>query len=458
MIREFSLEETAEYLGAEYDGDPISYSGVSTDSRTIKAGELYVALLGEEHDGHAYMDSAKAKGAAGFLVAKSKNVPGRNIIEVDDTREAYGLLGQMNRRLFEGKVVGITGSSGKTSTKNMLSAILSEAGLTWSTPNNFNNEIGVPRTLLAIGEQHQFAVVELGARKVGDIRYIGQLTEPDVAVLLNAGESHLGIFGSYDNIVKTKGEIYKTAREDGFCILNLDDPAEGYWRAENPNANFVTFSLSDGLADVSGRIRSATNSGSDVEISIADGLDLPLAGENFELHLPLPGKHNVSNALASIAVAICLGVTIEQIKSGLESLIPTSGRLSPSLTSSGINLIDDSYNANPSSVKAALQVLAMQESKTIAVLGTMAELGADAQKLHEEVARCALDLGINELLALGEFAYQMQSLFGENAKAFDEKDLLVKHLKKNIKPGDTVLIKGSRFMLMDEIVNALTDK
>lgn len=454
MIKPLMLSKIAVATSGELIGEDKPIQSVSIDTRSINAGELFVALKGEHFDGHGYVTKAESAGCSAMVVETAQNVACPQVM-VTDTREALGKIAGLNRDNFSGKLVGITGSSGKTTAKNMLASILAQAGNAYATKGNFNNEVGVPLTLLALAPEHEYAVVEMGARQVGDIAYLGSFVRPDVAVLLNVGDAHIDVFGSYDNIVSAKSEIFNSVGENGVVVFNADDPAAEKWQEMTAHQNTLRFSASGNEADVWAEVveyqqdycrfmlcttKSGTNNTDRIDIT-----------------LPMPGHHNVLNSLAAAAAAIAVGLSLVQIKSGLENSANDSGRLHAIDLSNGTRVIDDSYNANPSSMKAALDVLALYEGKTCAVLGEMAELGDFAERLHLQVAEHAKQSKVERVLLVGPYAKQMAEVLGERAQAFDNKQELLKTLQASLTGKETVLIKGSRCAAMDEIVTQLME-
>jgi UDP-N-acetylmuramoyl-tripeptide--D-alanyl-D-alanine ligase len=462
MIDSILLSELAVATQGELQGKDIEFSAVSIDTRTLSHGDLYIALKGEQFDGHQFMDQAIDKGCAALVVSdlsiKSQTLSERPYLIVSDTLNALGECARINRERFSGPVIGLTGSSGKTSTKNMLECILQEKGKTCATQGNFNNEVGVPLTLLSITEQHQFAVVEMGARKLGDIRYLSRFVQPDVAILLNAGTAHIDIFGSQENIAKAKGEIFTELKPGSAAVVNLDDPANKAWLVSLKGKAVLTFSLDSANADIfaTGMLCDDTSC----------RFDLNYRGMKQTIHLPVPGQHNILNSLAASAAAIHLGFDLSEIAQGLEKLSTVAGRLMSIPCSEGLMIIDDSYNANPASMKAALDVLALRTGFKVAVLGEMAELGDFSRKLHLELAKYIATSLVDRVYLIGAHAQEMAELIGSKAIASDSKAAVLESLEQldhifdeheayNELVKTSILIKGSRSTAMDELVDMI---
>jgi len=447
------MSQVAEALGATLHGHDVMMSGVSKDTRDIRAGDLYVALKGERFDGHSFVAEAAAAGAVGALVSEavSLDVPQ---VQVADTRLALGQLAAYWRQKFTGKLIGITGSNGKTSVKEMCRKILVDhAGQSavLSTRGNLNNDIGLPLMLLELREQHRFAVIEMGANHVGEIDYLTSLARPDVALVNNVGPAHLEGFGSLENIARAKAEIYNGLSANGTAIINLDDAFSTFWKAycaENcPAKRIIGFSMRDARADV--------------YAEAIDGNRYRIVTENAraELKLKVPGRHNVMNALAATAATLSLGLPLSSIVASLSSFENIKGRLTVRDTEAGYRVIDDTYNANPLSVSAAIDVLAGMQGrdtdKTVLVLGDMAELGATAEQLHADIGKKAKQAGIRELYATGKLSINTVAAFGENGFYFDSKNELIDVLKRKLTGNEVVLVKGSRSAAMEEVVERI---
>lgn len=444
-MRTFSLSELAHPLAAELQGADVRVSAVSTDSRSIRPGELFVALKGENFDGHGFLPAAEAAGACAALVSEpvDTSLP---TLQVDDTELALGLLGAFNRSQFRGTVVGITGSCGKTSCKNMLAAIFGRQAQTLATEGNLNNEIGLPLTLLRLAPEHRYAVLEMGAGKPGDIAYLRELARPQVSVLLNAQAAHLERLGSLENVALTKGAILADLGRDGCAIYPADSEFTPLWRDMAGDARRLEFGFGDAAA---------------VHVSELDCrgdkslFRLHMGGDSVAVELPLPGRHNVANAMAAAAAAVAAGLDLARVAAGLACVPPQSGRLTRQSGRGGIDLVDDSYNANPASVKAAVDVLKDLAGRRIMVLGSMAELGDDSARFHAEVGEYARAQGIDALWCTGLYTEQAVEAFGIGGSYFDSRDALCEALLAFLAPGDTVLVKGSRSAGMEQVVAQL---
>ena len=447
MIGRCTLSTLVDVTNGELRGNEQSFGSVSTDTRSIQRGDLFVALHGPNFDGNRYVLNAKEQGAIAALVDTYQNVDLPQV-KVADTLKALGAIAGHNRQLFNGKVIAITGSSGKTSVKEILAELLNEQGETLATAGNFNNHIGAPLTLLRIGEEHKYAVIELGASAVGEIDYTASIVKPDISILTNAGSAHLEGFGSYENIVKAKGEIISSLGLDGVAILNADDPAFEHWqRVANPR-KVCAFSLKQGAgADIWG-----------VSISLfpdSSSFEWGWEGGRVAILLPLPGEHNIANALAAASAANLLGVAWNDIQKTLSELKSIKGRLELAKSQLGYTVINDTYNANPSSTKAALDVLAKSSGFRVAVLGDMGELGVDVAELHKQVGQYAKDGRADALYAVGEFAKDIVSGYGSGAREFSSKQALVDVLMKDVREDATYLVKGSRSSAMETVVEEM---
>ena len=444
MIEPMALSTIANVCRGRLQGADVSISSVVIDSRLVTLGSLFVALRGEHVDGHKYISAAANNGAVAALV----NMPDDRLpfVEVNDSYAAIGAIARENRSRFDGAVVALTGSSGKTSTKEILAALLATRGSVLATEGNYNNELGVPLTLLRVNARHDYAVVEMGAAKAGDIRYLCDFARPDIAILTNAQPAHIQGFGSLDGVANTKGEIFESLPSEGLAVINADDPYCSRWQEMAAHCRQVTFSVDAASADV-----------------FASDIQLEAGSSRFTLHcpagivavaLPLPGRHMVANALAATAAALELGVELETLAEGFCQVHNASGRLSRE-TIGGVTLIDDSYNANPGSVRAAIDVLATEKGSRALVLGTMAELGDNAAAQHCRIAEYAAGAGIERFVVVGEYASAMAEAFGEGARIYADNSALLSVIDKEIQGIDAVLIKGSRSAAMEAVVQVL---
>lgn len=444
-MRAFSLTELVQPLAASLVAGEASFDSVCSDTRELQAGQLFVALSGENFDGNKFVAAAAARGAAAALVS----APGDYAIPtltVADTRQALGRLAALNRAHFTGTLIGITGSSGKTTVKNMIASILQRVGATLATAGNFNNEIGVPLTLLQLRPEHRYAVLEMGAARAGDIEYLCRLAAPQVSVLLNALPAHLEGFGSVAAVASAKGEILSGIAAQGTAVFNADSEYAELWRELAGSNRCLDFGLAKAAV-------SAANIAESIAGSSSFTLCSPL-GE-IAITLPMPGRHNIYNALAAAAACLAAGVELTAIQAGLASVQSEPGRLQPLLAAGGVRLFDDSYNANPGSVRAAIDVLAALPGKRWLLLGEMRELGPDSAILHRAVGEYAAQRGIDCLWAVGAETATTVEGFGDGGRHFSERDALCAALGGKLREGDVVLVKGSRSTHMETVVAAV---
>ncbi len=449
MISTIRLSTLAKLMGAKFSGEDLSCTGISVDTRTLLKNELYVALKGEQIDGHAFIAEAEAKGAAA-IIASEKIQTSLPTLMVKDTRVALGQLAKSYRDSFAIPIVAVTGSCGKTSVKEMLYSILSCAYPVLATEANFNNEIGVPLTLLKLRPEHKVAIVEMGARKPNDIGYLMQLTSPSVSILTNAGTAHVEIFGSENAIAQAKGQIFEYLAPTGTAIINQDDKNCDYWKSVLRGQKLITFGIEN--TDKSKPDIGCSNIQQDISMQFELLTDIG----TITIQMSVLGKHNVMNALAAAAGARALNISLENIQKGLAQFKAVPGRLENKIGIYGVQIIDDSYNANPSSVSAAMAVLAQSPREKILVLGDMKELGTKGPRLHYEVGIEAKQLGIDKIFCVGELSTHTAEGYGVGAQHYADKQNLIKDLKRCLEAKPTsVLIKGSRSMEMEEVVRAL---
>lgn len=422
-------------------GEDVAIECVERDSRQVQAGDLFLALKGERFDAHEFVPAIVGKASAALVsTLQPVNLPQ---VVVNDVRLALGQLAAAWRKQFTKPVVGLTGSNGKTTLKEMLTAILGLQGQTLATLGNLNNDIGVPLTLLRVRQEHDFAVIEMGANHFDEISYLTQIARPDVAVINNAGAAHLEGFGDIAGVAKAKGEIFQGLTPSGYAVINADDTYADYWIELNDGHPMVTFGINQS-ATVQGRIDASNK------------LYIETAGQSIKVDLKLLGRHNQMNALAAAAVARSLGIDLALIKQGLESLQAVKGRLYPKQGLHAGLVIDDTYNANPTSTAAAVDVLASFQGKKIMVLGDMGELGESGEQLHAAIGQQAKQLGIDGLYTLGKLSAQASVAFGDKAHAFTDLGALLNALQHDLQPNTTVLVKGSRSARMERVVEALT--
>ncbi len=440
------LDEAARAAGGVPAGERVLFSGVTTDSRAVAPGDLFVALAGERFDGHAYVREALARGAVAALVSR-RGLPEREVpqVVVPDTRAALGRLAAAWRARFALPVLALTGSNGKTTVKEMLAAILAAhcggRGDVLATEGNLNNDIGLPLMLLRLREHHRYAVLEMGMNHLGEIATLTRLASPDAALVNNAHRAHIGMLGSLEAIARAKGEIYSGLRPGGIALVNADEPFADYWRGLAAGHRVVDFGTAEG-AVVRGRV---------------DGgqLRLTTPTDAFAVTLQVPGEHNARNAIAACAGAFALDVPPRAIQAGLSAFAGTPGRLERRRAAAGAELVDDTYNANPDSMKAAIRVLARLPGRRVLVMGDMGELGEGAASLHAEIGAFARGAGIERLLALGPESLHAVEAFGEGATHFADLEALVAAAGAEAGPGATLLVKGSRFMRMERVVERL---
>ncbi|WP_158971731.1 UDP-N-acetylmuramoyl-tripeptide--D-alanyl-D-alanine ligase [Paraglaciecola sp. L3A3] len=426
-------------------------TGVSTDTRSIQDGDVFLALEGPNFDGHKFVQQAKDKGAIALIVARpvETDLP---FVVVDDTKLALGALGAAVKAEVAPKTIAITGSSGKTTVKEMVAAILSRRGKVLATKGNFNNDLGVPMTLLRLEKQHEFAVIEMGANHLGEIAYTTELVKPDVATIVNAAAAHLEGFGSLLGVARAKSEIFKGLGESGLAIVNADSQFAEFWLGKLKYNKVQTFSA-ENQADV-----------------YAEDIILGLDGcAQFELITPigraaislsLPGNHNVSNALVAASLAIEVGANLDDVREGLRLMPHVSGRLHVKQLTNQVKIIDDTYNANVASVNAAIDLLASFAGRKILLLGDMAELGGKARFYHEQVGLYAKQKGIDQLYSLGVLSQSASEVYGEQGKHFSDLNQMVSFINEHVildQRDISILVKGSRSARMELVVKALEE-
>jgi UDP-N-acetylmuramoyl-tripeptide--D-alanyl-D-alanine ligase len=454
------LSEAARAIPAELRGEDRTFEAVSTDTRSLAPHALFVALKGERFDGHDFVARAADAGAAAAMVEESgsriqESAKSLSLLLVKNTRLALGTLSAYWRKKFSMPLVALTGSNGKTTVKEMLASILREAVLAESripnpescvlaTRGNLNNDIGVPLTLLELGPGHRYAVVEMGMNHAGEIRYLTRLAAPDVALVNNAGPAHFEFFGSVEAIARAKGEIFEGLQPAGTAVINADDHHASLWRALAGDRRVVEFGLSRPAA-VSARY-ALRYLESEIVVRTPQG--------EAQAVLKAPGLHNVRNALAASAAATALEVPAPAIARGLAGYAGIKGRLQKKAALHGATLIDDTYNANPESVRAAVSVLAQAPGRRLLVLGDMGELGSGAAQMHADIGGFARENGVERLLALGEHAAHAARAFGTGGRHFARIEDLLAEVENALAPDVVVLVKGSRFMQMERVVKS----
>jgi UDP-N-acetylmuramoyl-tripeptide--D-alanyl-D-alanine ligase len=445
------LSEIAAALNATIKGADVKITSIGTDSRSIVNQQLFVAIKGRHFDGNGFAPEAITRGAAAALISDEHSTATPSIL-VKDTRIALGTLAHYWRNQFTLPVVAVTGSNGKTTVKEMIAAILHLAkGNVLATKGNLNNDIGVPLTLLNLRSEHRCAVIEMGMNHLNEIRYLSNLACPQVAVVNNAGTAHIGELGSREAIAQAKGEIFEGLSSDGTAVINADDDFVDYWLSLNQGRKIITFGL-DQSADVSAEYRSL-DTHTNIRLKTPEGV--------IAFDIKALGRHNVCNALAASAVAVALGISNQFIAEGLGAFTAVQGRLYFYTGYQQATVIDDTYNANPDSMKAAIDVLVAQANvaakKLIFVMGDMAELGIEENAMHTEIGQYAKDKKLSTLFSFGHLSRQASTIFGHGGTHFDSLDALIARVKAEMQADTCVLVKGSRSMQMERVVNAIVD-
>ena len=439
------LREAAVLLDGVIVGEDAAFSTAGIDSRVLPPGALFVALTGLRVDGHDFVAAARERGACAALVSRKVADPLPQIC-VADTRRALGQLAAAWRSRFTGPLIALTGSNGKTTLKEMIAAILRVRGTTLATEGNLNNDLGVPLTLLRLNAEHRYAVIEMGANHHGEIAYLTGLARPDVAIINNAGPCHLDGFGDVAGVARGKGEIFQGLGPDGVAIINRDDEYADSWAGLNPGRRIASFGLE----------QSATVRGEILD-PVSNRFRLIAPEGEIEINLPLPGRHNIRNALAAAAAALTVGATLADIRQGLEGLRGVGGRLQRLHGRHGGAVIHDAYNANPASLAAALAAVGAEPGRKWLVLGDMLELGPTADALHAHSGREARSAGFERLYTLGEHSRAAAAAFAEGGNHYQDVDRLIADLSRDLQsdPPGVVLIKGSRGLRMERVVAAL---
>lgn len=437
------LDEIAATLDRPAQGLDIMIREITTDSRKAGPDSLFAALPGSRVDGHDFAAEAARRGAAALLLSRPLDLDLPQIV-VDDVLVALGKIASLLRDRMDPVVIGITGSNGKTTVKEMVASILRLENEVLSTRGNFNNELGLPLTLFGLEERHRYAVLEMGAGKTGDIDYLAGIAKPDVGLVNNIAPAHLEGFGSIEGVAITKGAMFAHLPPGGCAVMNADEPWLGRWQEMNTAGRTITFGTAP-ESDIRAEER-------------GEKCRLVTPDDTREINLPLPGRHNMLNAAAAAAIALALGIDLDRIARGLEQVVPVPGRLNLLRTGAGWTVIDDSYNANPASIYSALQVLSRQEGESWLVLGDMKELGPDSRKMHREVGENARAMGVRRLFTTGEMTAETAEAYGEGATHHESRDELIEAVCGEIRPGVICLVKGSRSMGMEAVVSALLDR
>lgn len=445
---QMQLSEAAEVLHTGLCGVDRSFIGCGTDSRTLKQGELFIALQGENFDGHKFLDKAIESGAVAAMLEHDPGHSRLPFILVQDTKGAMGKLASSWRSKFTLPLIAVTGSNGKTTVKEMLASILSQHAQVLATSGNLNNDIGVPLTLFGLHGQHKYAVIEMGANHPGEIAKLTAMARPDVALITLCAPSHIEGFGSIDGVAKAKAEIFSGLGADGIAIINLDDKYASQWQLIASEHQQLSFGI-DEAADIRAR---------NVQLDKVSGngrFILTTAEAEIEIELKLLGLHNIKNALAAAACCIALDIPLNQIRDGLDIMHAVKGRMQIKSGTKQTRIIDDTYNANPASLAAAIESACASSERCWLVLGDMGELGDTAISSHIHAGKLARASGIERLYLVGELATYAAEAFGRGARHFADKESLTSTLMQEVEEGLTILIKGSRSMAMEKVVQAL---
>lgn len=446
---QMTLAQAASLLGLTTAPAGVEFKGISIDTRTLQPGNLFVALPGEHVDGHDFIEQAHQKGAAAALVTRLVDTALPQLA-VADIVLALGQLAAAWRAQFTLPIAAVTGSNGKTTLKNMVASIMTAAchgdeKQVLATQGTLNNHLGLPLTLARLGKQHRYAAIEMGMNHPGEIEYLTKLTCPQVATITNAAACHLEGLGDIAGVARAKAEIFSGLPATGIAVLNRDDAFYPFWREIIAQHDYLTFGLHPD-ADVSADLQ---------ETALTQLIKLRTPQGHIDINLPLLGKHNVLNALAAAATALAIDIDLSAIKAGLEQIKPAPGRLQLHTLANGVNIIDDTYNANPFSLLAAVNTLASFAGNKILVLGDMKELGNDTVSLHHSAGESIRQAGINFLFTYGELSANTARAFGAGATHFNEQEKLVDALKPYLNSQTTILVKGSRSMRMEKIVAGL---
>ncbi len=444
-----TLQELAKILNVSLTNNT-AFTGISIDSRTLSPGNLFIAIIGESTDGHHYLAEAAAKGAVAVVASRPVETTLPQIL-VQDTTAALGQIGTAWRKQFNLPIIAVTGSNGKTTLKNMIANILLAAANNngnevLATQGTLNNQWGLPLTLARLGKEHRYAVIEMGMNHFGEIDYLTHLTSPTVATITNAAACHLEGLGDIAGVARAKGEIFGGLATDGIAVLNRDDAFFPYWHGIIGEKRFITFGY---------------HPDADVRTDYNDEHKGPLTVETpsgvIMLTLPLIGKHNVTNSLAAIAATLAINIHPNAIKQGIETTKPAPGRLQLHELVNDVKIIDDTYNANPFSLQAAVNALTQFAGKKILVLGDMRELGPEAESLHFAAGENIRKAGVDFLFTYGELSAQSAQAFGEGAYHFSDQEKLLQALQPLLQTAVTILVKGSRSMRMEKVVQGLVD-
>lgn len=441
------LSQAANTTNGHLIGCDVEFNFVSTDTRQIKPGSLFIALKGPHFDGHDFIRNAVEKGAVAALVNHKIDHSPVPLIQVNDTHSALGQLAHYHRQQFSIPVIAITGSCGKTTTKAFIAAILNECGETLATEGTLNNDIGVPLTLFRLTPEHQYAVIEMGTNHFGEISYITQIAQPTVAMIINAAPAHLEGFIDVQGVARAKGEIFCGLKQNGIAIINADDDYANYWQSLIKTHKIIRFGIKSPAQIHAKQVVLDTKGRAQFILCTPDG--------EIDVHLAVLGMHNVMNALAAASAAWAVGAPLAAISRGLESTLAVNKRLVEQKGYNSALIIDDTYNANPLSFQAALEILAQKQGKKILVFGDMGELGESTEYYHRKLGENARLLQIDQLYGYGNYSQLTVESFGMNAHHYCDQNKLILAVRAQMDEGVTLLVKGSRAMQMEHIVEAL---
>ncbi len=441
------LSDIAKTLKTELHGCDQEFSGVSIDSRSLQKGNFFIALKGENFDGHDYIAAAAKAGAVGALVNKLGSYPLPTLL-VPDTHQALIAWATQHRQQFNIPVIAITGSCGKTTTRALADSIFSLMGNTLASKSSFNNAIGLPLTLLQLSAEHQYAIQEVGANHGGEITHLMQILKPTLGVITCAAPVHIEGFGSLDGVAKAKAEIYEALSPEGIALLNVDDQYADFWRERIQARRTISFGIKHPAEVQAQAIK--------LDAEARPRFTLKMGQQQAQVQLQLMGEHNVLNALVAAATAHAYNIPFARIVQGLESAQTEKRRLQAKAGIKEARVIDDSYNANPTAMLAALKILYQHAPPRVFVVGDMRELGSDAERYHTELGQQARACEVEALYCFGPLSKSAATAFGANSYWFEDMTTLIEHLQNNLQQGSTVLVKGSNSLGMDRVVKALT--
>lgn len=445
-----TMKWLADVTGGDLHGADVVFTSVSTDTRQLASGQLFVALSGPNFDGHRFLQDASETGAAGALVERLREDCDLPQVVVRNTRQALGCMARAWRQNFDLPLIGVTGSNGKTTVKEMAASILRQMGPVLATRGNLNNDIGVPLTLLEIEQRHRAAVIELGANHAGEIDYLARLALPTIGIVNNAGPAHLEGFGSLEGVARAKGELFTALGPAGVAVINADDPFAELWRGLSGRRQQLRFGLKAEAEFTASDLSTETH-----KQGVATRFTLRSVAGERTIQIPLGGRHNVANALAAAAVAWAAGASLDDIEAGLAVAETVTGRLQMRTAPGGAIIIDDSYNANPGSLGAALAVQQDLDREAWLVLGDMGELGQATAELHAAAGSDARAAGVSRLFACGQHSRHAVDAFGEGAAWFERPDQLCGAVLAESHPDLSILVKASRSMRFERVVEAL---